>query len=325
MLRLGLIGTGAFASRCLTPALRAAAGVRFHSVLSRDPERGHAFAAREGAGAAHAELERFLADPELDAVLVATPDPTHEAIVLAAAAARKHVLCEKPLATTAAAARRMRDACARAGVRLALGYHTRHHPAHRLLLGWVGAGELGRLVRVRVRFMAHRTDATNWRCRPPNPWWAMAAVGTHLVDLACALLGEAVEDVHARFSSPVLGAPNEELAVLSLGFAGGASADVEASMTLPASPSRLEVSGTKGWVASDGTVGPGGGTMVRDGAPVAFPAGDPYTGEIEDFARAIAEGRDAAASGAVGVRNVEVLEAAALSSARGVRVRPERG
>src|SRR6185295_14897720 len=101
MLNLGLVGTGNFASLRLTPAIRSATGVRFHSVLSRDAERGREFAKREGAARAFSRLEEFLADPELHAVFVATPDPSHEEIVLAAAAARKHVLCEKPLAISA--------------------------------------------------------------------------------------------------------------------------------------------------------------------------------------------------------------------------------
>ncbi|MBI3726309.1 Gfo/Idh/MocA family oxidoreductase [bacterium] len=325
MLRLGLVGTGRFASRSLAPAIRGAPGVRFRSVVSRDAERAREFAYREGAEHAHASLGDFLADPDLDAVFVASPDPTHEELVLAAAEAGKHVLCEKPLATSAAAARRMRDACKRARVRLGVAYHNRHHPAHRQLFEWTRAGELVAIVHVRMFFMIQAKDASNWRCRAPNPWWAMAAVGTHLVDLACAIVGEDVEDVFARFSSPVFGAENEEIARLSLGFPKGATAEVGAFMTLPTLPSRLEVLGTKGRVSSEGTVGPGGGTMLRDGAPVAFENVSSYQGEVEDFARAVQEGRDPACSGDAGARNIEVLEAAKLSSRSGRRERPERG
>ncbi len=324
MLRLGLLGAGAFASRSLTPAIREAEGVVFHSVFSRDLDRAREFMRREGARSAHARLEDFLADPELDAVFVATPDPTHEDMVLAAARARKHVLCEKPLSTSAASARRMRDACAEAGVRLGVAYHNRHHPAHRKLFEWIRSGELGIVSHVRLRFMLQARDASNWRCRAPNPWWAMAAIGTHLVDLACAIVGEEVEDVFARFSSPVFRAENEEVACVSLGFRGGASADIEASTTLPVLPSRMEVQGTKGWVSSEGTVGPGGGSMLRNGSPVPFENVSSYRGEVEDFARAVLERRDPACPGAEGARNIEVLEAAKLASRSGRRERPSR-
>ena len=324
MLRLGLVGTGAFAARLLTPAIRASS-VRFRSVLSREAARAQAFAQAEGAERGFSRLEELLADPELDAVWVATPDPTHEELVLAAARAGKHVLCEKPLSISAASARRMRDGCAAAGVKLGVAYHCRHHPAHLKLFELLARGDLGRVLRVRTRFTIQMKDASNWRARSPNPWWAMAAIGTHLVDFSCAILGEGVKDVFARFSSPVFSAENEELALVSLGFEDGASADVEAALCLAQVPSRLEVIGTKGWVVSDGTIGPRGGKMLVNGEALAFEDGDPYRGELEDFARACAEGREPAVSGAMGARNVEVLEAAKRSAREGTLVRPERG
>src|SRR2546423_9681681 len=152
----------------------------------------------------------------------------------------------------------------------------------------------------------------------------MASVGTHLVDLECAILGDTVEDVWARFSSPVFGAPNEEIALVSLGFAGGASADVDAAMVLAPLPSRLEVLGARASLCSDGTIGPGGGVMFLAGEPVAFVDGNPYRGEVEDFAAAVRDGREPACDGVTGARNVEVLEAASLSARTGQRVRPER-
>jgi predicted dehydrogenase len=253
-------------------------------------------------------------------VWIAAPDPLHEELTLACAAAGKHVLCEKPMATTAAAARRMVEACARAGVTLGIAYNNRHHAAHRLLFDWARRGELGRVLRVRALMSYRQPDASNWRARAPNPWWAMAAVGTHLVDLACALAGAPVTDVFARFSSPVFGAENEELAVVSIGFAGGASADVEAATSLPALPSRLEVSGTAGAVFCEDTIAQPGGTLWRDGAVVSFDPVDPYRCEVEDFARAAAAGREPEVGGAAGLRNIEILEAAARSAATGQRV-----
>ncbi len=327
MIRVGLVGTGKFARTWLAPALRTASNVRFRSVLSRDLGRARAFAEAEKADVAHEKLADFLADPELDAVWVATPDPTHEDFVLAAARARKHVLCEKPLATTSAAARRMRDACLRANVRLGLAYHCRHHPAHEKLFELIREGKLGRVLRVRVRFTFQMPDATNWRCGPPNPWWTMAAIGTHLVDLAGALVGnDEVKDVLARFSSPVFGAANEEIATVSLAFQDGATADIDASMVLPPMPPRLEVLGTKGWACSDGTIGPrGADTMLVNGEPLSWSHGaDPYRRELEDFARACEEGRDPTVNGVAGARNDEALEAAARAARERRRVTPER-
>ncbi|HKK73214.1 MAG TPA: Gfo/Idh/MocA family oxidoreductase, partial [Candidatus Krumholzibacteria bacterium] len=98
--RFGLIGPGRIADRRLAPALRHVEGAQLWSVLSRDPERAAAFAHEHEAAAAQptpATLDTMLADDELDAVIVATPDKLHAEQAVAAARAGKHVFVEKPM------------------------------------------------------------------------------------------------------------------------------------------------------------------------------------------------------------------------------------
>ena len=127
-LRIAMIGTGWIADDALAPAVAKAAGAVLWSVLSREEGRARDFAERHGAASpapSHTDLDALLADPELDAVLIASPDGLHAEQCVAAARAGKHVLCEKPMATTAADAERMTAACRDAGVRLGIAYHMR--------------------------------------------------------------------------------------------------------------------------------------------------------------------------------------------------------
>jgi predicted dehydrogenase len=141
----------------------------------------------------------------------------------------------------------------------------------------------------------------------------LARTGTHLLDLVRWVLvptqGE-VTDVSSLVTSDPRRGGNDETALLSLRFAGGASAEVSASILFDCT-SRFEIYGTQGSALcvdtfrSDGA----GSISVRD-APLTFPALNPYVAEFADFFAAIREGRDPEVPGEEGVRNVEILATA---------------
>src|SRR5262249_29666736 len=142
-IRFGILGPGAIADQRLVPSLKRVAGAELWSVLSRDAARGKSFAERHGARAAQpvrTSLDELLADPKLDAVIVASPDKLHAPQAIAAARAKKHVFVEKPMATTPEEARAMVEACRDADVRLGVAYHLRWHAGHRLLVRAVHGG-----------------------------------------------------------------------------------------------------------------------------------------------------------------------------------------
>ena len=185
-LKFAIVGPGGIAERKLLPALQVADDAELWSVVSRDKSRAAKAAETYGAGAlkpAHDNLDAALADPALDAVLIATPDKLHAAQTIAAARAGKHVLVEKPMATSQADAAAMVAACAEAGVKLGVAYHLRWHGAHRPLFKAVQAGELGELRHIRVQWSFQAGDADNWRAGADvGKWWSLAAVGTHGLD-----------------------------------------------------------------------------------------------------------------------------------------------
>jgi predicted dehydrogenase len=216
-------------------------------------------------------LPALLADPELDAVLIATPDALHAEQAIAAARAGKHVLCEKPMATRARDAHAMVAACAEAGVTLGVAYHLRWHLGHRALATRVH--ELGELRHARVCWSRRVADASNWRAGTEvGRWWALAAMGTHCVDLLGWLMrdqGEVVE-AHSLRTNAVFGGPRDETAIVTLRFAGGASAEIVVSMVFD-STSRVELYGSQAAAICDNTLGPhGSGTIMVGAEPLDF-------------------------------------------------------
>ena len=311
---IGLIGPGSIADRHLAPALKRVEGARLWSVLSRDVARGRDFASRHGAAAdqpAPATLEEMLADPGLDAVLIATPDKLHAEQAVAAAEAGKHVFVEKPMATDLDGARRMIEACRAHDVRLGVAYHLRWHAGHRALIERVRSGELGRIRHVRAQWSWWASDDSNWRASDDvGRWWSLGGVGTHCLDMVRWILvpeaGE-VSDVRSMITRERYGGPHDETALVSLRFERGATAEICSSVLFD-SPPRLEIYGEKNYALCEGTLGASGSGSIRIGKdPLRFPIEDPYAGEIADFVASVRDGRPPAVDGFEGRRNVEIL------------------
>jgi predicted dehydrogenase len=149
-LQWGVIGTGAIANDFAT-ALSASERCRIVNVTSF-PGLAQRFAAKYGVARATDSLDELLGDPEVQAVYVATPHPLHEKLALAAIAAGKHVLVEKPMATSAEAAGRIIDAAKRRGVFLMEAYMYRCHPLIVELVSRLRAGAIGQIRHVRADF-----------------------------------------------------------------------------------------------------------------------------------------------------------------------------
>ena len=247
-------------------------------------------------------------------MLIASPDKLHASQCIAAARAGKHVLSEKPMATDVAEGQAMVDACNEAGVVLAVAYHMRWHAGHRKLAAAVHAGDLGTIRHMRVQWTFLAPNAENWRASAQvGRWWGLAGVGTHCLDQVRWLMvpscGEIVEQKNL-ISREVWKGPHDETALISLGFESGATAEICTSVLFDA-PRRMEVFGSDGYAICDDTLGPHGAGAIRIGTePMEFQVSNPYVGEINDFAAAVATGRAPEVDGREGLRNVETLVAA---------------
>jgi len=188
--RVGVIGTGMIGEDHIRRMTAVLAGAAVTAITDVDKDRAAAVAERFGIQAVHATGRDVIADPGVDAVLVASWGPAHEEYVLASIAAGKPVFCEKPLATTPEACARILEAEAAAGRRLVqVGFMRRYDAGYRALKAAAGDGSIGAPL---LAHMAHRNPAV-----PPTVTSEMAINDSvvHEIDVTRWLLGEEITAV----------------------------------------------------------------------------------------------------------------------------------
>jgi predicted dehydrogenase len=192
-------------------------------------------------------LDAVLADGTIGAILLATPHSLHPAQVIACAAARKQVFCEKPLALCRSDAIRMFDACREAGVALAVGHNRRFWPSMRALRGIVASGELGTILHIEGHNSNENSQGVvaGWRLSPDeSPGGGLTGAGLHVLDAFVSMLGP-VRQVYAQLRQHEQGPPPLDTAVLTLDFVNGVTG---ALATVRATPLywRVHVFGARG-------------------------------------------------------------------------------
>jgi len=310
----GVIGASGWAARTFAPAVAAAPGARLVALASRDAERAAAVARRLGARRGHRGADALAADREVEAVWVASPPALHREHALAALAAGKHVLVEKPLAATVADAQAIVDAARRAGRHLAVGYPMRQHPRLAALAADWHGGAFGRPVALAGRFFhAFRELPADWkRRRASSGGWALHDVGIHLVDLARWFLGEPRRGA-GLLASPRFGLESDDLAHLTLAFEGGVVATLEASTGAGGPPPRFEIYGTDGWAVADGFLLGAAGRLLRgrrgeEPRAEEVAADDLYRRQVSAFSRLVRGGDAALAGGDDGLAGLAITQ-----------------
>jgi predicted dehydrogenase len=287
MIRATIVGLGRW-GRNLVEASVGHERLRIVRAVEPELENARGFCAKHDVSLT-GNLDAVLADSSIDAVLLATPHSLHPAQVLACAAARKHVFCEKPLALRHADAARMFDACRQAGVTLAVGHNRRFWPAMAALRDVVASGELGAILHIEGHNSNENSQAVTagWRLSPEeSPGGGLTGAGLHVLDAFVSLLGPA-RRVYARLNSVEQGPPPLDTATLAIDFASGATGTLA---TVRATPLywRVHVFGSKGSaeVLDEGTMilRNSGGKPTR----VAYPATNVLRAELDAFADAIA-------------------------------------
>lgn len=313
---VGIIGTGYIATACHAPAVLATPSARLAAVLSRQNSLG--FLSTVGAGDArpYDDLDAFLADPDIDLVVIASPDALHVPQAAASLRAGKHVLVEKPVALGESEARSLVDLAGARGLVLASGYHLRCHPGHRALRSLVREGALGALRHLRMMW-SYPMDSANWRASSEFArWWSLSATATHCLDLARWFADDADEwaALTAVLSNTKWHGPREESAAIAARLASGPTVEVLSSVLLD-EHTRVEIFGDDGVAVCTGTLGPdGGGDISVDGEPLAYAPGSPFLPQLDAVLAAISGEGQPVADGEVGARAVRDLELAAGSS-----------
>src|ERR687888_573527 len=309
-LGIALLGTGHIADHAFAPAVQATDGAQLVAVLSRDPRRGAAFAQRHAIPAVYDNLDALLRSPQVDAVIVATPDATHEPQVIAAAQAGKHVLCEKPMTTTYAGCERMAAAIRASGITFAMGYNNRFNIGLQHIKAMLREGQIGPVRYARALLTTQAQDPQGWRARSEQSrYWALSAVGTHLIDLWRWYFGEPAS-VGGCLAMPVHHGPNDEVTTLVFDYPGRLLAELSVAAVF-GDANRLELYGENGAIIGEGLFGSRpGGTITCKGQATAHRWTNPFIEEVADFVEAIQQQREPRATLVDGLRNVYIMETA---------------
>jgi len=317
----GVIGaTSQVAQKAVLPAIVASPGARLVAVASA--RTAHGGGVRFGAARAYRAYAALLDDPEVEAVYVPLPNSLHREWVERAAAAGKHVLCEKPLAPTPADAEAMAAACAAAGVTLLEAYMTPFHPRAMAIETLVASGRLGGLRFARAAFTGVLDRPDDHRWRPEMGGGALLDVGIYCIAPLLAAAGRTPARVEAAATLAKSGVDASFSGWLD--FGDGFTATIECSFDAPERQS-LEIVGTEAALLVDRahTPGPEDAAITlrhRDGRLVKIIAGaaNPYRAMIEHFQSVVRGEAAPRRSCAASITLLTVLErlraAAGLSS-----------
>ena len=309
-LRWGVIGAGGIARFRTIPGLLQAEHAELTAVMTTTLEKAQAIAEEFGAKRAYDSAEALIADPEVDAVYIATPVYLHLPEIKMAAAAGKQILCEKPLGLNAKEAQEAIAVCKAAGVKLSVGFMMRYGAHLNNMKTALAEGRLGRLVSGFCQFSC-------WMPPRPGGYWCTTMaqagggpimdMGIHLIDLIHYVTGMKVTHVSAmqerlHFDTPDYDVDDTSSVILRL--ENGAQFMVQTLFNVPDSAAawRFDLFGSKGRILGDAIIGQEDCGQLR---AVLLEAGDDpfgdakpeqdmdasfrnlYTEEIERFSLAV--------------------------------------
>jgi xylose dehydrogenase (NAD/NADP) len=292
MLRFGILGCARICRRDMIPALRAAPGIELTAIASRRPGEAAKWAAEFKIPQSHESYEAILADPSIDAVYLPLANEQHKPWVLAAAAAGKHVLCEKPLALDSADAEEMASACRRAGVMLMEAFMWRHHPWVAAAKDILAEGKIGELRLIKMDF-SFSIQPADWRLDPQRGGGALFDLGCYGINLSRLFAGGEPTEIIARSRMSESGV--DLTTAMILRFANRVTSLLDCSFEC-LDRNRIELVGTRGSLELPrGVLPPEEAEMIvtttSGRETIRFPRAHQFVGELLAFAAGIQEGR----------------------------------
>jgi 1,5-anhydro-D-fructose reductase (1,5-anhydro-D-mannitol-forming) len=292
MIRWGLIGCGDVAEQKSGPGFQKASDSALVAVMRRDAAKAADYAARHGVPRWYSDARELLADPEVDAVSIATPPSSHMELALLACAAGKPTIVEKPMALDHAQCMQMVEAFRDAGVPLFVAYYRRAQPKFRKLKELVEQGAIGIPRAALVQFTAPPpgVDPENlpWRLRPEIAGGGLFAdLGCHTLDLLDFTLGP-IAEVHGFAGNQGRLSAAEDAVAMSFRFRSGAHGQGVWQFNTAERRDRIEILGSEGSL-SVSTFGSdplllrkANGTRIGYDLPTAMPVQQPFIQTVVD-------------------------------------------
>ena len=283
--RIGIIGVG-FGAQVYAPAF-ASEGWDVVALCSRDAGKARKAADAAGIADIHTDPHELIARSDIDAVGIVTPPGAHHALTLAALAAGKHVMCEKPFALDAAQAESMRAAADRSGRTAMIGHEFRHTPQRGYVKALLDDGYIGRFQLCTIelfldRYVTREPRPLTWMAREADGGGILGALGSHYIDGLRHWFGDVTSangrlfalrpDLTDATTGRVVKAETDDAFLFTLEFVGGGIATMIASFAAtPARGARIAVMGDAGTLIAEQP----GPNPMEDGIVIASRNGEP--------------------------------------------------
>lgn len=319
MLKAAIYGLGRWGNR-LVESVQNSDKIRIVKGISRNPESHREFSEKTGIAIVTSYAD-VLRDPQIHAVVLATPHSLHHEQIVQAAQAGKHVYVEKPITLTRESAEQAVEATRAAGVTLGLGFNRRYAPSYVEMMRRIRAGEIGEVLHIEGQHSGptgYRLKAGNWRAtRLEAPAGGMTARGIHALDGMIQIAG-LVRTVYAFSERRKLPANVEmdDTTSMLLKFAGGATGYLS-TVFVTAELYRVHAFGAKGWLEMRGDKELVASSLEGPPERITFPAVDKEKAVLEAFADAVEARQPFVVPPEQAVNGVAVLEAIVASAASG--------
>lgn len=324
MINAAIVGIGRWGQYLVTSVQGSSEHIKFTAGVTRTKSKAEAFCSEQVIDLRD-DYAELLNDPNIDAIVLATPHTQHEEQIVAAAKAGKHVFTEKPFTLDRPSAERAVAACKEAGVALALGHNRRFMENTVALKAMIEAGELGTLMHIDGNQSSDLNVAAGaWRdSREESPAGGMTSLGVHALDCIIHLAGK-ISAIDAYSTRRAIGFDIDDTTAALLRFENGMTGTL-VTMASTAKIWHIRIAGSKGWAEmrdnktltvckSDGILE----HIVFDDSP--YPHMGSISGEIEEFALAAAGKASYRISPEEMVHNAEVLAGLITSAETGNRV-----
>jgi predicted dehydrogenase len=315
-LGVALLGLGRYSAGQLGPALRETNLCYLSGVITGHPEKGEKWAAdynlKRGNIYNYDNLDRIAGNKEIDIVYVVTPPALHPEYVIRAAKAGKHVITEKPMATSVADCDRMIAACKAAKVKLAVGYRLHYDPYHKEMIRLAREQDFGPFMKMtgdRGFVFGQRAWRIDKKLAGGGP---MMDLGIYIVQGACMAANEgtpvSVTAHEEPKTKPELFNEVEEKISWTMDFANGARC--EAVTGFNHSSDRFRIEGSKGWLEFEQRAFTYRGAVCKTSrGPLNYQSINQQAAQMDDFADCILTGRRTIVPGEMGRRDIAIISA----------------
>jgi len=312
-LGIALLGLGGYASGQLGPALRETKLCELRAVITGHPEKGDKWAndynLKKENIYSYETLDRIAENKDVDIVYVVTPPALHPEFTIRAAKAGKHVISEKPMATSVSDCERMIGACKNAKVQLGIGYRMHYDLFRKELMRIAQSQELGPLMKLSGNF-SFVMNQRQWRVEKKLAGGgAMMDLGIYVVQAGEQATNSAIKSVTAHEEPkqrPDFFNEVEETIKFNLNFANGATLDGSTSFNGSGNVFRAE--GAKGWFElTRGAFSYSGAVGQTSRGPLNFHWINQQAAQMDDFADCVLSGRKTPVSGEMGRRHLAII------------------